>query len=287
MSLFGLVNRSSLELNDIRSMDDVQAHCSTNCSIIDNKLEPLVSNKTMVEAVHDTTAADDEHVKLPSLADLYMKDTRTLNTNVLVHDEEEELTTDSEKFLKPDNYQQQQLEPYEQHINDILSNTAKGGAVKSTDETNFLEHNLDDKFKSDNAQKKFLFSELMARSCDIDGNKQQQDNINNIKRMKIDEDSKNARMQSKLNTNINMISGGIVEVPCDIADSTLIEVRDCGNTMTRLHGVGPLPTDGHVRTAMIREADHSWHNYLADNNSVVVDTFQGQFKSTVSKKTIN
>ena len=289
--LVNIVNRTSVEVNDIKETDMAQAHCSTALSTIDNKLQLTDIESEEIEQTAENEIEDERCVaenvqskKLPSLADLYMKDTKTLNTNVLAQDDDEEITTDSEKFHKPDNQQQeQQQEPYEQQINDFLTNAAKGGAVKSTDDSNLLENNLEEKFQSDNcAQKKFLFSELLARSCDMDGDKQQMDNINNIKRMKIDEDSKNARMQCKLkmNTNINVISGGQSEVQAVMAESSLSTEGVSGPHP--VHRLGSVPADGPAHAAMIREADHEWQNYLANNHSVIVDTFQGQFKSTVS-----
>lgn len=44
-----------------------------------------------------------------------------------------------------------------------------------------------------------------------------------------------------------------------------------------------LPNPARCFTAAdVAAANASWENYKARNNSVIVDTFQGQFKSTVS-----
>ena len=129
-------------------------------------------------------------------------------------------------------------------------------------------------------QKKMLIKESMNGACSTmeeDDKLQQQDNINNIKRIRIDEDSKNARMQSKLkmNTTKNFIQTSSTEAVVDSVsnsiDNTVV------NTETSIRGISD-----NNRAAVIRQADQAWQNYIVHNRSVIVDTYQGQFRSTVS-----
>ena len=133
----GPIFNSTVERNDIASPS------ATSCDSIDvESSNPHINNDCGVlkdtncgqmteESVSDEGDISEESHKLPSLADIYMKNTKTLNTNVLVQEsDEEEIATDSEKFLKHDNNQLSlEHEPYEQQINEFLSSAAKGANI--------------------------------------------------------------------------------------------------------------------------------------------------------------
>ena len=136
----------------------------------------------------------------PSIEDLYMKDTKILNTNVLatefIH---EVVATDSQKYHKPDNTSHQPtpeegFDQLEQLNNDLSYETVtmKFATSKPLKETNLLA-NYKDKFADSCYPKKALFSDIASE--------EKESNINNIKRIKIEEDDKNIRMQAKLKVN--------------------------------------------------------------------------------------
>ena len=65
--------------------------------------------------------------RMPSIEDFYMKDTKTLNTNMVATEESETVTVDSEKFQKPDNSQTSTAsEVYDQLQDFILSEVSAG-----------------------------------------------------------------------------------------------------------------------------------------------------------------
>ena len=120
--------------------------------------------------------------------------------------------------------------------------------------------------------------------------------INNIKRMKIDEDEKNVRMQARLkvntnknptkgdeSSNIRLLSPGDQSGLRGEGDNT---VR-LGNSNTSLNqrtaDMTTSPLEEQIRAQNLAEAERAWKNYLKNNKSIIVDTFQGQFKSTVSE----
>ncbi len=136
--------------------------------------------------------------RMPSIEDFYMKDTKTLNTNVLVTEFiQEPVSTDSEKFHKPDNVNRPS-DPYETlTLSDFLLNEVKDPPVKPIKETNLLA-NLKDKFAEDSYSKKCMFADMMKDAEEGEEEESTKYSINNIKRMKIDEEEKNIRMQARL-----------------------------------------------------------------------------------------
>ncbi len=266
--------------------------------------------------IRDDISTDAEERKLPSLEDLYMKDTKTLNTNVLASEFlHEEVTLDSEKFHKQDNTEMPQEEDFSlNHLNDLLSvDPAKGDEVKPFKESNLLA-NVHDKFSEDDGfGKKCLFSDLEEMGRDGASMPGCSDyNINNSKRMKTDEEEKNQRMQAKLNvhTDKNLMKETNMEVAA-AADFGL-----CLSPIYNRDGIGDcMLKDGQASCSPLaqgdqlliqthhsprgipfvdnrasnvqtwishaREAEQSWERYLQRNQSVIVSTFQGQFKSTV------
>ena len=238
--------------------EDLPQHESIVC---DEDGEPCESNSAM------------SGKRLPSIEDFYMKGTKTLNTNVLASEFiDESVTMDSDKFHKPDNMTRT-TDPYE-NLSDFLMSEVKGAGAKPLKETNLLA-NVRDKFSDDFYTKKCLFSEMEKKeeegTC----------SINNIKRMKIDEDEKNIRMQAKLkvNTNKNPTKEGDLNLKSPSGSA------ERGHS-SRASGSSPSPqgtsqSQSQWETCVL-QADSAWAKYKECNQSVIVDTFQGQFKSTVS-----
>lgn len=231
--------------------------------------------------------------KLPSIEDFCMKDTKTLNTNVLATEYMHEVvSTDSKKFLKLDNnsrssvmVQDEEVNAYE-HLNELLTCDTEKATCKPVKETNLLV-NCRDKFSDKGYYgKKLLFSDLESGD---------EYNINNTKRIKVDEEEKNLRMQSKLKVNTEQnqtkdcdskssVVGGVHSLndqvfagPSAPGDQLLSIQRTLSTT-----AMPCLNNEDHLWMKYIRSAEKAWMRYTQQNKSVIVDTFQGQFKSTVS-----
>ena len=245
-------------------------------------------------------AVPDGHRKLPSIEDICMKDTKTLNTNVLATGYMHEvIATDSEKFHKPENTNRSLSSPVSLledansfvPLSDLMACDTSKEDFKPVKDTNLMA-NICDKFGEDGSYgKKMLFSEI---ECPEDYSKY---NINNIKRIKIDEEEKNMRMQSKLKVNTEQNQTKDVERQIKtgvVAQSGSGDHLFRGLTVTTDHPVAHsvgwtggtmsfLNNEDQFWMQHIRIAEKSWLAYLSQNKSVIVDTFQGQFKSTVNK----
>ncbi len=239
-----------------------------------------------------------------SLEDFYMKDTKTLNLNVLAEEYIcEQVTTDSEKFHKHDNVNRPS-DPYET-LSDFIMNEVKSPTNKPLKDNNLLA-NFKDKFDDDGDTfpKKCLFSDMAnvqekVQEKDMDDEPSTSTsfcNFNNVKRIKIDEDEKNVRMQARLkvNTNKNVTKSDNIRLlsPSDqtafrvhneAAENNSVYISGAASSIQRAVDVNPL--EDQIRAQNLAEAERAWKKYLEANRSVVVDTFQGQFKSTVSEIT--
>lgn len=228
--------------------------------------------------------------KLPSIEDFCNKDTKTLNTNVLATDYMQEIvSTDSTKFLKVDNnsrssvaVQDEEMNAFE-HLNDLLACDTEKELCKPVKDTNLLV-NCHDKFSDGGSYgKKLLFSELEPGD---------EYNINNTKRIKVDEEEKNLRMQSKLKVNTEQNPTRDCETKSpgrrSFEDQSFSLMSSSANddslALQRTMNIGAVPclnNEDHMRLKYICSAEKAWTRYTQENKSVVVDTFQGQFKSTV------
>jgi len=212
MSVEVLIGESSV-LDDV----EMNTELSPNCIVMD----------TAASMEHSESASvDDCGRKVPSIEDFCSKDTKTLNTNVLIAETNEELAVDSEKFHKVENTTELCVSPESleddvasgDHLRDLLLAACDGSVSKPVKETNLIA----------NCREKFVDSVKMAAnpvvvyaqtaSVDIDcfiasmkefcgkppgsateqdeDDVQNYDNINNIKRIKIDDQAeKNLRMQ--------------------------------------------------------------------------------------------
>ncbi|XP_071085710.1 uncharacterized protein [Haliotis cracherodii] len=228
----------------------------------------------------------------PSLLEYYGKETKTLNTNVLVNEATDgEIAIDSDKFAKQDNRR-----PVQEEMNvlqEVLREEAK--ADKEVDSVNYgiKDTNL-------RVEKK---SRFLSNSCpNVLDSERAQDvyELNNIKRIKIDsteprkhvamhESEKNVQMQemSKFNTRKvlqeEMSDGESSAESMDAEEAESSE--DEGEITSRSSSVNALSLDASFvnnRAEIYQEeADGAWNDYLRENNSVVVGKFQGQFQSTV------
>jgi hypothetical protein len=130
------------------------------------------------------------------------------------------------------------------------------------------------------------------------------EDINNIKRIKIDDMAaeKNMRMQAKLKVNVeqnptritaqssvgspNIFSGfgdQLCSSPLSTASSASVSdsaslLQPEASTSASVCGT----VEGLLQMQYVRSAERAWQAYTSRNQSIIVNTFQGQFKSTVS-----
>ena len=241
-----------------------------------------------------------------SLEDFYMKDTKTLNLNVLAEEYmHEEVATDSEKFHKHDNVDRPS-DPFET-LSDFIMNEVKSPTSKPLKDSNLLA-NFKEKFSAESEAfpKKCLFSDIknLRGEEETEWNEAMNStvvtgfcSINNIKRMKIDEDEKNVRMQARLkvntnknptkeddSSNIRLLSPGDQAGLRGEVDNTVRLGTSTSSLNQRTADMTTSPLEEQIRAQNLAEAERAWKKYLKNNRSIIVDTFQGQFKSTVSYK---
>ena len=163
---------------------------------------------------HNDVVLNNVQRKFPTLEDLYMKDTKVLNVNMLATEVEvEEVALGSEKYHKPDNRNpraEEELEDTAMFMEDIAggmdsdilefeaSDEKIGSPLKPLKETNLLA-NHKEKFSDDPYGKKLLFSEYCQGEDETDCS------INKIKRIKIEEEiekkEKNVHTEKLMNVN--------------------------------------------------------------------------------------
>ena len=259
------------------------------------------SEKETEDADGGNSAAGDKRL---SLEDFYMKDTKTLNLNVLAEEYmHEEVATDSEKFHKHDNVDRPS-DPFET-LSDFIMNEVKSPTSKPLKDSNLLA-NFKEKFSAESEAfpKKCLFSDIKNLRGEEETEWNEATNstvvtgfcsINNIKRMKIDEDEKNVRMQARLkvntnknptkeddSSNIRLLSPGDQAGHRGEGDNTVRLGTSTSSLSQRTADMTTSPLEEQIRAQNLAEAERAWKKYLKNNRSIIVDTFQGQFKSTVS-----
>ncbi|XP_060563372.1 LOW QUALITY PROTEIN: uncharacterized protein LOC132722815 [Ruditapes philippinarum] len=240
---------------------------------------------------------------VPSLENLYAKETKTLNTNVLATEYmEESVTTDSDKFSKHDTNDRIENVDEEDLINNVMEVTTKSD-----------EFEMPKKVKDVNirADKKKSPKGACGSSSGVGSEKEDCFSLSGVKRMKFEGTEKNLQMQEickiqkevLISEALNVRKPKNVEqvervscmreaspsvdsdVECDIEDQEEdndMEVSDDNDTGEVVPRVPRTLAEGACyTTAEVLAAEDAWQKYLRRNDSVVVDTFQGQFKSTV------
>ena len=326
-----LSRNEQLLLDDVEMEDssrfvdgDSSSMQSSNCMALDSAVTQQCTDGT---ADVCSAAVDENGRKVPSIED-FSKDTKTLNTNVLIAETAEELAMDSEKFHKMENTAEHGVASASESLDDevtssdqlheLLLASCDGSVSKPFKETNLLV-NCREKFV-DSVKTHSVAAYALTSATDVDcflssmkqfcskpvGGGQwttepddyveNYDNINNIKRVKIDDQAeKNLRMQAKLKVNTEQNQTRLSSLP--IADCTatnaipadqLIANSSSSPVVNSAAGSQSLQSSalscsGDVIAARhVRRAEEAWRAYTSQNRSVIVDTFQGQFKSTVS-----
>lgn len=268
---------------------DIRDYCVEDCdtkSVLDNT--PNMSSDQINEPVilNNALASTSVH----TLDDIYAKETKTLNLNVLADEFlSESVTVDSDKFMKQDNTSVNHSEFIEEE--GILNNILEASAKKDDDPNArpIKDVNL-------RADKKSKLSNTTCASNVIQNLDRDDYDRNGIKRMKFEGTEKNLQMQefSKINKErlifgtrrVNMEAESAVDVEGD-SDSDASENQDGEMDISDDED----ETDGgetemiaagtNFTTSEVVAAEAAWQKYLSKNDSVIVDTFQGQFKSTV------
>ncbi|KAL4220399.1 hypothetical protein ACF0H5_020802 [Mactra antiquata] len=253
------------------------------------------------------TKTDDQPVLLnnavsstnvPSLEDLYAKETKTLNTNVLAFEYmEDNVATDSDKFSKHDNTTARDVMVEEE---DILNNV-----VESSPKNDGFE--MPKKIKDVNirADKKSKSPKGACGANSMTSEKEDCFTLNSVKRMKFEGTEKNLQMQEickiqkealicealrvEKPKNIERVS--FVHEPSPSVDSDIdsdigeehddmdVSENEVDNVMVK--SPATLSDGAGYTTTEILAAEEAWQKYLSKNDSIIVNTFQGQFKSTV------
>ncbi|XP_063243702.1 uncharacterized protein LOC134542986 [Bacillus rossius redtenbacheri] len=188
--------------------------------------------------------SEDVGTRTPGIYELrdIMKDAKTSNVNVLVTDPEanNEIRFDSEKYPKYEGTRRPHaLETA--NLTEFHDFDGKAVSVKRIKETNLLSAGTGG-------------SECIAQSACC---------FSNIKRMRLEEQEKNFRMEC--------------ERKLRHLDESSTGAELCGDeAMPGASGAQPRGSLGDEI-----EADKHWEKHLSTNQSIIVDTFQGQFKSTV------
>ncbi|XP_041350619.1 uncharacterized protein LOC121369633 isoform X2 [Gigantopelta aegis] len=244
----------------------------------------------------------------PDLLDFYCKESKTLNTNVLINEYSEEfVSTDSEKFAKQDNRFHMQSEE-----NSILQEAV--GMIdedKNDKDPSGSSFGIKDVNLHANKKKSRLISKSCTNVLKMDYTTGEY-GMNNFKRIKMestdsvekcdmeqelskdDTEEKNIQIQalSKFNTCRNISDEASDNESCDsmeVEGDGFVADLDSSEDEETITSINSIPT-GALASAPkhqvcsqhdIDAADKAWEDYIADNNSIVVQSFQGQFKSTV------
>lgn len=291
------------------SAEDSQIFCSfsTNCKVPRKDLFEVTknnccspnnnNNQSLIENASEMFERDSSEMtsneKAPSFEDICMKDARTLNTNVQLLEEATQISTDSEKFHKPLNINRNEITEASEKSDAALAGCSNLGdyfddvVPQLPLELKVLESNIMDlckkggDFKNVVATCKIKETNILADMCSNqkhpEGKKLFLDldhpDINNIKRIKIDDDGR----QTKVNIVQNLPER---ETEKEGRSSSQRSREDEDEE-------SPSPPAEDLESQLTRQAQESWVEYTRSNKSIIVDTFQGQFKNTLNCSACN
>lgn len=309
----GVLSKASSDLDLVsKASDDIDVEISGDIEPI-GKLESRENQKEKTNVIGEDSMDESagepvllnnaiSTTSVPSLQDLYSKETKTLNTNVLATEFIiDTVTTDSDKFAKHDNTSER-VEVIDEE--DILQNvhevTSKGNGFE-TKRIKDVNIRADKKSKSPKG--------TCASTSMMSMEKDDCFALNSVKRMKFEGTEKNLQMQeickiqkeALLRDAMHMNKPGSSNitifrkdaspsVESDI-DSDMVEdidhegEMDVSDDNDGEEGVvrrQNLDNSGLYTDSEVIAAEEAWQKYHSKNDSVIVDTFQGQFKSTVS-----
>ncbi|KAG1658003.1 Ubiquitin carboxyl-terminal hydrolase 4 [Nymphon striatum] len=208
-----------------------------------------------------------------SVLDDFIKDTKTLNTNVLVEVANNELAVDSEKFPKLDRIGHQGTLDNLHSLPVNVIHNSKEFKLKETNlsANNGLKKNVN--VKSNNSLGSICkqVGSALGNEC----------SVSNIKRTRLEEISDNRMHCKKIKRGCNLLTSNNLsnEHISEDDEDTTVDSSDQSDEDIASEPQQEMKTDMHdVYNAL---AEKEWNKYLEQNDSVMVSTFQGQFKSTV------
>lgn len=305
---------SDLDLS-AKASEDIELDIESEFDTENVKLEAVNKHSGDIDNSADISTTCEEPVVLnnaksttsvPSLQDLYSKETKTLNTNVLATGfMDESVATDSDKFAKHDNTGERSETLDEEDILQTVHEVTNKNDNLEPKRVKDINIRADKKAKSPKgASASGSMMAVEKEDCFA---------LNSVKRMKFEGTEKNLQMQEicKIQKEVLLcealhvnktgnsnkgyfrkdaspslesdIESDMVE---DLDHEAEMEVSDDNDMEGDSEGPPPalVPVDeGALYTASeVMAAEEAWKTYRSKNDSVIVDTFQGQFKSTVS-----
>ncbi|XP_074658140.1 uncharacterized protein LOC141911078 [Tubulanus polymorphus] len=312
--------------NDDSKISSSWSHENLVSSATASRLEPDSSVITAATAglFGNNTAADSSSslsrrpLSLQSIEEFYMKETKTKNINMAAGFDgllNEEMKTDSEKFAVVGHESSTGgggVADDDVNLNSVEFETsvAKCGYKKpiGLKDTNLLNANV-------NYRKSKMIDSCSASSSTFDagssigGATAADGNINNVKRMRVDDEQKNVNVKSVLQVNVDARPAAVQATAANnlvAVDTPISPNRFLVNQLSPrsrvddvvLRADGIFGADGGIPKADddisfradadifrtdddIVRANDKWEKYVAKNHTIIVNTFQGQFKSTV------
>ncbi|XP_022190095.1 ubiquitin carboxyl-terminal hydrolase 10 [Nilaparvata lugens] len=276
------VEKNNLGLNEDQSKVKQSSECSVNInlpvksknvsssSFVNSRIvgNNLKSNETGIKSDNNSALNNYSHC-LSNIKDI-MKDAKTSNVNVLVTDEEvnNEIKFDSDKYPKSENTRRK--ESSNVNVFQIYeNNTTNGKRVNST----VTQYSSVADFREGLDLKRIKMHRFEADAADADAEHE--------KNHKMEHERKNRVLD------INLVEKNL-RIECERKQRKLDDINMEAETAGASSSlVEPIVLDGVSSSKLSdgekpeEEADNHWEKHLASNQSIIVDTFQGQFKSTV------
>jgi len=236
---------------------------------------------------------------LPSLQNFYSKESKILNTNVLINSASGSLNIDSQKFAKQDNDSPMRLNEMNLLQDHVMMEVDKGvnDHPKGIKDVNIQadkcnKASISACFDRDSSEKCNNWSMSSCFDHDTDS----------IKRMKFETTEKNLQHQAfiKLNRNVSSVTSTnadncekdlIPDSPSSSRDAEVKQEEETNSILALSESVGAQlleedeedEEEEEEENERLREAaEGAWEFYIKHNNSIIVSTFQGMFKSMVS-----
>lgn len=275
-----VINDISGTNNNISICNSSNSSCNVeNVSLlVDAKIKMNSCSDMKSIVLHSEGVLNNSTHRLTGLHDI-IKDAKTSNVNVLVTEQEanNEIVFDSEKFPRSEKTRRRETTNF--NMFHIYENNTAGNKRGKTTVTHYncvtdFREGLDMKrLKMHRNSDHGLDTENLLLECDKEKNQR----MENERKHRIADNNlleKNYRMEwerkRREQDEILLNTAG----PSSASAEHKIAKENCGIG----DGEGSSGASAHN---VEQEADKHWKNHLAKHNSIIVDTFQGQFKSTV------
>lgn len=251
---------------------------------------------------------------IPVLNEFYAKETKTLNTNMLINDEDDsqDLNFDSHKFAKVENDTPARTNEINVHQEAVAMDVDKNDYYKSFKNVNIeadkcSKVSIKELFAMNREEKCCNATSVSKASFDPNFSKPSFDpDFDNVKRMKMESTEKNWQYQEL--SKLNRVSK--IETSVDIksykdkdpeeagspsstsgSDSRTVEEGETSSILGLAESVNAQQLEEEEDDEeeeeedddddLLEAAENAWDSYIKKHNSVIVSTFQGMFKSTV------